>query len=138
MADSRALLRPSTRAKKFAPWEHVVGRFDSDVDEIAVVMPDSPDTLPHEVCVVYDHETRNVWVDRLRLATEVEMLKLARTTQSESGYGWTLDMVYPFFPGLPCVHCGKFVGRDGIFNVEHFEMSDTISSLDAEHRGCGR
>lgn len=117
------------------PWEHVVG----DDGKIMVVLPDKEDTLPHEV-LIYSGETyRNVWVDTLRLASDAEMLRLAKVTPSESGYGWTLDMSYPFFPGVPCVHCGKFVGRkDGVFNVEHFEMSSTIASLDAEHRGCPR
>lgn len=126
--------RRSERGKKFASWEHVVG----DDGRVVVVVPDQPDTLPHEVCVYYGDEHRNVWVDRLRLATKQEMLHLARSTPSESGHGWTLDMAYPFFPGVPCVHCGKFVGRDGVFNLEHFEMSNTIASLDAEHRGCPR
>lgn len=62
----------------------------------------------------------------------------ARNVPSESGYGVTLDGWYPFFPGTPCVHCGQFVGRDGIFNVEHFEMSTEIASMDAEHRDCLR
>lgn len=71
-----------------------------------------------------------------RAATDDELLKLARETPSESGYGWTLDLMTPFFPGVPCVHCGRFVGRNGIFNLEHFEMSDELASLDAEHVDC--
>ena len=59
-----------------------------------------------------------------------------RATPSPSGHGWTDDGMYPFFPGTPCVHCGRFVGRDGIFNVETFEMSNEIASMDAEHRNC--
>lgn len=59
-------------------------------------------------------------------------------TPSPSGYGWTSDGMYPFFPGTPCVHCGRFVGRDGIFNVEYWEMSNEIASMDAEHRDCPR
>lgn len=55
---------------------------------------------------------------------------------SPSGYGWTTDELSPFFPGTPCVHCGKFVGRDGIFNVEYWEMTNEIASMDAEHHEC--
>ncbi len=55
---------------------------------------------------------------------------------SLSGYGWTHDGMYPFWPGVPCLHCGRFVGRDGIFNYETWEMSNEVASLDAEHREC--
>lgn len=57
-------------------------------------------------------------------------------TGGPSGYGYTNDGEYPFFPGVPCLHCGRFVGRDGIFNVEFFEMSNTLASMDAEHHAC--
>lgn len=60
----------------------------------------------------------------------------ARAAQSESGHGLTLDGLQTFWPGMPCLHCGKFVGRDGWFNVEHFEMSNEIASVDAECRRC--
>lgn len=92
--------------------------------------------------VFWDHDSHRhmVQVDRFvaRPPTGAEMLHLARTTPSESGYGWCPDLMTPFFPGMPCVHCGKFVGRNGHFNVEHYEMSDTIASLDAEHHDCPR
>lgn len=55
---------------------------------------------------------------------------------SLSGHGWTTDGMTPFFPGTPCLHCGRFVGRDGIFNVEYWEMSSEIASMDAEHPEC--
>lgn len=45
----------------------------------------------------------------------------------------TRDM--PYYPGVNCLHCGRFVGRDGWFSVEHWEMSSEIASLDGE---CGR
>jgi hypothetical protein len=54
---------------------------------------------------------------------------------SESGFGWCDNEMAPFFPGVPCVNCGKFIGRDGHFDVEHFEMSLEIASVDGE---CGR
>lgn len=59
-------------------------------------------------------------------------------TYDRPPYGWTpRDGDQPFFPSTPCIHCGKFVGRfDGYFNVEYFEMSSTIASMDAEHRDC--
>lgn len=60
----------------------------------------------------------------------------ARSSPSVSGYGWTLDGMHPFFPGTPCIHCGKFVGRDGWFNVEYWESSSEIASMDAEHPAC--
>lgn len=63
-------------------------------------------------------------------------LEQARSTPSESGHGWTLDGMQPFFPAVPCLHCGRFVGRDGHFNIEHFEMSTEIASLDGECRRC--
>ena len=55
---------------------------------------------------------------------------------SISGYGWTNDGLYPFFPGVPCYTCGRFVGRDGYFVVETFEMSSTIASLEGQCRRC--
>jgi hypothetical protein len=60
----------------------------------------------------------------------------ARTQPSESGYGVTLDGWSAFFPGMPCYTCGKFVGRDGHFEIEHFEMSSTIASIEAECARC--
>ena len=41
-----------------------------------------------------------------------------------------LDNGYsPYWPGIPCCSCGKFVGRDGHIEVEYFEMSDEIASV---------
>jgi hypothetical protein len=60
----------------------------------------------------------------------------ARATSSESGHGSATDGS-PFWPGTPCLYCGKFVGRDGHFSVDHFEMSSEIASVEAWHRGCG-
>jgi len=58
-----------------------------------------------------------------------------RTTLSVSGFGTTNDGYYPFFPATPCYKCGKFVGRDGWFGVETFEMSNEIASVEGV---CGR
>lgn len=60
----------------------------------------------------------------------------AKATPSESGHGSATDGS-PFFPAMPCLYCGKFVGRTGHFSVEHFEMSSTIASVEAWHQGCG-
>jgi hypothetical protein len=60
----------------------------------------------------------------------------AKATASESGHGCAIDGS-PFFPGMQCVHCHRFVGRDGHFAVDHFEMSSTIASVEAYHQGCG-
>lgn len=59
-----------------------------------------------------------------------------RDTPSISGYGWTNDGLYPFFPAMPCYVCGKFVGRDGYFGVETFEMSNEIASAEGAHWRC--
>ncbi len=59
-------------------------------------------------------------------------------TPSISGFGWTNDGMYPFFPAMPCYTCGKFVGRDGWFGVETFEMSNEIASADGQCAKCLR
>jgi hypothetical protein len=60
---------------------------------------------------------------------------LPRDVPSESGYGWCDDGWTPFWPRTPCLECGRFVGRNGHFSVEHFEMSSEIASVEAT---CGR
>lgn len=76
-------------------------------------------------------------VDRFvaRPINDAELRELARTTPSE-GVGWCLNMMQPWFPGISCCSCGRFVGRDGSIEVEHFEMSFTIASVDGECRRC--
>jgi hypothetical protein len=34
-----------------------------------------------------------------------------------------------------CIHCGRFIGRDGAIYIETWEMSSEIASMDGE---CGR
>jgi hypothetical protein len=46
-----------------------------------------------------------------------------------------IDTFMPYFPGVNCVHCGQFIGRDGAIYIETWEMSDVIASMDGE---CGR
>jgi hypothetical protein len=91
------------------------------------------------VSLSYDHEQDVYLVPaECRVATSEEVTAYHRATPSESGYGWTEDGMYPFFPGMPCLSCGRFVGRDGYFGVEHFEMSNEIASVEAEHWDCAR
>jgi hypothetical protein len=49
--------------------------------------------------------------------------------------GVTDDGFMPYFPGVNCIHCGRFIGRDGAIYIETWEMSDVIASMDGE---CGR
>jgi hypothetical protein len=59
----------------------------------------------------------------------------ARETPSESGYGVTLDGWTAYWPGVQCMECCRFVGRDGRFEIDRFEMSSAIASVEAT---CGR
>ena len=43
-----------------------------------------------------------------------------------------------FWPAEQCCRCHKFVGKDGAFHVEHFEMSSEIASMDATCARCLR
>lgn len=58
------------------------------------------------------------------------------THPSSSGYGWTNDGWSPFWPGVNCIKCGRFVGRDGSISVEHFEMSFEVASVEGECARC--
>jgi hypothetical protein len=40
-----------------------------------------------------------------------------------------------FTPGVNCITCGRFIGRDGALYYEYFEMSDELAGLDGY---CGR
>lgn len=51
-------------------------------------------------------------------------------------HGWTADEMTPYFPGVNCIHCGRFVGRDGAINIEYWEMSTVVASLDGECARC--
>ncbi len=48
------------------------------------------------------------------------------------------DGMTRYIPGVNCVHCGRFVGRDGHISVEHFEMSTEVASVDGECGRCSR
>ena len=41
----------------------------------------------------------------------------------------------PFVPGINCMECGRFVGRDGAIEITHFEMSSEVASVEGT---CGR
>lgn len=41
-----------------------------------------------------------------------------------------------YVPGVSCLRCGKFVGRDGYIGIEHFEMSNEIASVEGECARC--
>ena len=42
----------------------------------------------------------------------------------------------PYLPGVNCCECGRFVGRDGCIEIETFEMSNTIASVDGTCARC--
>jgi hypothetical protein len=46
------------------------------------------------------------------------------------------DGIGRFIPGVNCIDCGRFVGRDGHISIEHFEMSSEIASVDGTCRRC--
>jgi hypothetical protein len=43
-----------------------------------------------------------------------------------------------FTPGVNCITCGRFIGRDGALYYEYFEMSDELASLDGYCGPCIR
>lgn len=46
------------------------------------------------------------------------------------------DEERPFVPGINCLTCGRFVGRDGWIGIDYFEMSSEIASVEGECRRC--
>lgn len=42
----------------------------------------------------------------------------------------------PYTPGVHCIDCGRFEGRDGWIEVEFFEMSNEIASVAGQCRRC--
>lgn len=46
------------------------------------------------------------------------------------------DEMTPFVPGINCYTCGRFVGRDGSIEIEHYEMSEIVASVEGECRRC--
>lgn len=43
-----------------------------------------------------------------------------------------------FVPGINCLECGRFVGRDGSIEIECFEMSFTVASVEGTCARCLR
>jgi hypothetical protein len=54
---------------------------------------------------------------------------------SEQQLGVMDNGITLFTPGVNCIHCGRFIGRDGALYYEYFEMSSELASLDGY---CGR
>jgi hypothetical protein len=50
--------------------------------------------------------------------------------------GLMADDCFPYVPGINCCDCGKFVGRDGTIEIEYFEMSNSIASVDGTCVRC--
>lgn len=59
------------------------------------------------------------------------------TTLDEIQRGYC-DNDYPYVPGVNCIGCGKFVGRDGWIGVGHCEMSSQIAYVEGECARCVR
>lgn len=57
-------------------------------------------------------------------------------TTAQIQRGWCDDELAPFVPGINCLVCGRFVGRDGHISVETFEMSSTVASVEGECARC--
>lgn len=53
-----------------------------------------------------------------------------------SRWGYTDDGLSEFWPGVNCIECGCFVGRDGQISIEHFEMSMEVASVDGTCARC--
>lgn len=48
----------------------------------------------------------------------------------------TCEDHHPFVPGINCMECGRFVGRDGSIEIEHFEMSGEVASVEGTCSAC--
>jgi hypothetical protein len=57
-------------------------------------------------------------------------------TQYAHQHGYCDDELHRFWPGVNCMGCGRFVGRDGHCYVETFEMSDVVASVEGICRRC--
>ena len=60
----------------------------------------------------------------------------AHSTPGEFGAGMMLDGWGSYCPSVNCIECGRFVGRDGHIEVEHFEMSSKVASVEGQCRRC--
>lgn len=48
----------------------------------------------------------------------------------------TCDDGQPYVPGVNCMTCGRFVGRDGWIGIECFETSFEVASVEGECARC--
>jgi hypothetical protein len=46
------------------------------------------------------------------------------------------DELHAYVPGINCLDCGRFVGRDGYIGIEHYEMSSQVASVEGQCRRC--
>ncbi len=46
------------------------------------------------------------------------------------------DEMSAYVPGVNCLDCGRFVGRDGYIGIDHFEMSSEVASVEGQCRRC--
>jgi len=46
------------------------------------------------------------------------------------------DTGMPYVPGVNCINCGKFVGRNGYIEIDYFEMSNEVASVSGECAHC--
>ena len=46
------------------------------------------------------------------------------------------DGMTPFVPGVNCLDCGRFVGRDGSIEIGHFEMSNEVAYVEGWCARC--
>jgi hypothetical protein len=49
---------------------------------------------------------------------------------------WSAGLMTPYVPGINCLKCGRFVGRDGWIGIDHFEMSSEIAYVEGECSRC--
>lgn len=60
----------------------------------------------------------------------------AAAIRTVHGHGMMLDGINDYLPGINCITCGRFVGRDGYIHIAHYEMSSQVASVDGECRAC--
>jgi hypothetical protein len=53
-------------------------------------------------------------------------------------YGLMDDGMTAYVPGINCILCGRFVGRDGSIEIDYREMSSEVSSIEGECGACLR
>ncbi len=58
------------------------------------------------------------------------------TVDSEIISGLCDDEMSAYVPGINCIDCGRFVGRDGWIGVGYFEMSNEVAYVEGLCRCC--